>query len=205
VTRLDPATAAYMAGLVWAEALRCPSRLRRARTRRTRPGPRRSDRAAERLVLLAIVAGVWVLPLAWILTDWWQRFDYSLPGGVTGAGSLVFAAGLVVRYRAHRALGSAWSPTVETTGDQVLVRCGIYSRIRHPIYASLVLWAVAQPLLLHNLLAGWGGPVAVATLWLVRVPREERMMLGRFGEEYRQYMARTGRLVPRIKRGVRSS
>jgi protein-S-isoprenylcysteine O-methyltransferase Ste14 len=30
------------------------------------------------------------------------------------------------------------------------------------------------------------------------VPREERMMLDRFGEEYRAYMDRTGRVVPRL-------
>jgi protein-S-isoprenylcysteine O-methyltransferase Ste14 len=56
-------------------------------------------------------------------------------------------------------------------------------------------------LLLQNVIAGWSGAVAVALIWLVRVPREEKLMLERFGAEYEQYMARTGRLVPRC--GVR--
>jgi protein-S-isoprenylcysteine O-methyltransferase Ste14 len=33
-------------------------------------------------------------------------------------------------------------------------------------------------------------------LIVVRIPREERMMLEEFGEEYRIYMKRTGRLLP---------
>ena len=33
-------------------------------------------------------------------------------------------------------------------------------------------------------------------LYLFRVAHEERMMLDRFGAEYRRYMGRTGRLFP---------
>jgi protein-S-isoprenylcysteine O-methyltransferase Ste14 len=86
---------------------------------------------------------------------------------------------------------------VETHDEHRLVTTGIYAHIRHPIYASLALWAVAQPALLQNLVAGWSGAVAVASIWLLRVPREEKMMLNTFGEEYRQYVSRTGRLLPR--------
>jgi len=31
-----------------------------------------------------------------------------------------------------------------------------------------------------------------------RIPREEQMLLEHFGDAYRQYMERTGRLVPRL-------
>jgi protein-S-isoprenylcysteine O-methyltransferase Ste14 len=34
---------------------------------------------------------------------------------------------------------------------------------------------------------------------LIRAPREEQMMVEFFGESYRDYMKRTGRLAPRIK------
>jgi protein-S-isoprenylcysteine O-methyltransferase Ste14 len=34
-------------------------------------------------------------------------------------------------------------------------------------------------------------------LYLIRVPREERMMLEHFGDEYRDYVRRTGRIFPR--------
>ncbi len=53
-------------------------------------------------------------------------------------------------------------------------------------------------LLLQNWVAGWAGLALFAPLYVLRVPREERMMLDRFGEEYRAYMDRTGRVVPRI-------
>ena len=35
-------------------------------------------------------------------------------------------------------------------------------------------------------------------LYVVRAPREERMMCEAFGKDYRDYMRRTGRLFPRF-------
>jgi protein-S-isoprenylcysteine O-methyltransferase Ste14 len=41
---------------------------------------------------------------------------------------------------------------------------------------------------------------ALAVLLItLRIPKEERMMLEQFGEEYRVYMKRTGRLLPHIR------
>jgi protein-S-isoprenylcysteine O-methyltransferase Ste14 len=147
--------------------------------------------------MTAVILGIWALPLAYALTTWLRPFDYSLPAWAVWAGAGIFAFGLSIRLSAQRTLGRQWSATVQTPEAHKLVTTGIYSRIRHPIYASLVLWAAAQPALLQNLVAGWGGAVAVALIWLLRVPNEEKMMLEEFGSEYRDYMARTGRLIPR--------
>jgi protein-S-isoprenylcysteine O-methyltransferase Ste14 len=35
---------------------------------------------------------------------------------------------------------------------------------------------------------------------LIRLPREEEKLIERFGDEYRSYMKRTGRLLPRLER-----
>jgi protein-S-isoprenylcysteine O-methyltransferase Ste14 len=35
---------------------------------------------------------------------------------------------------------------------------------------------------------------------LIRLPKEEEKLIERFGDEYRVYLRRTGRLLPRIKR-----
>jgi protein-S-isoprenylcysteine O-methyltransferase Ste14 len=116
--------------------------------------------------------------------------------GWVGTGLL--AAALWLFWRSHHDLGANWSPSLEIGEQHALVTRGVYRHIRHPMYASQVLWSLAQMLLLPNWVAGWGGLVSFLPLYLSRIPNEERMMLDHFGEAYREYCARTGRILPRL-------
>jgi protein-S-isoprenylcysteine O-methyltransferase Ste14 len=148
-------------------------------------------------VLAAIAIGIWLLPAVYIFTPWLEEFNYSLPLWLVVAGVLVFASSIFIRWKAQAELGRAWSATIELSPHHPLVTTGIYSKVRHPLYASLILWAAGQPALLQNWIAGFAGAVAVALVWLVRVPAEEAMMRESFGEEYVRYSAQTGKLIPR--------
>jgi hypothetical protein len=66
--------------------------------------------------------------------------------------------------------------------------------------AAIWLWNLGQGLLLENWLAGWAVSLAFGAMYLLRVPREEAMMLELFGEPYQRYMGRTGRIIPRLRR-----
>jgi protein-S-isoprenylcysteine O-methyltransferase Ste14 len=74
----------------------------------------------------------------------------------------------------------------------------VYRAIRHPMYAAILLFGLAQGLLLQNWLAGWSAAVTFAVMYIGRVRREEQMMCEFFGQEYRDYMQQTGRLFPRL-------
>jgi protein-S-isoprenylcysteine O-methyltransferase Ste14 len=110
----------------------------------------------------------------------------------------VFLAALWLFFCAHRDLGRNFSSSLKVREGHSLVTTGVYRYVRHPIYASLWLWSVAQALLLPNWLAGSAGFIGFSVLFFGRVAREEQMMLEIFGEDYRAYMARTARIVPGI-------
>jgi protein-S-isoprenylcysteine O-methyltransferase Ste14 len=78
------------------------------------------------------------------------------------------------------------------------VTAGIYRYIRHPMYVAFGLWAIAQAMLLPNWIAGFGALVTGCAFFGLRIPREERMMLQTFGDEYRAYMATTARFIPGV-------
>ena len=46
--------------------------------------------------------------------------------------------------------------------------------------------------------------LAFALLRTLVIPREEQALLAKFGERYRVYISRTGRLVPRVGSGSAS-
>lgn len=50
-------------------------------------------------------------------------------------------------------------------------------------------------MLLQNRIADWASLVMFLPLYLLQVPREEWMMLEQFGEAYRDYSRRTGRVI----------
>lgn len=155
---------------------------------------------SERLVLLSIALGIWVMPLIFIFTDWLRAFDYDLALEVAVFGVILFIAGLWLRFRAQKDLKDNWSPSLLIWDNHQLVTEGIYRWIRHPLYSSLWIWGICQPLLLHNWLAGWAGIMAVAMVYFVRRPREEAMMETHFGDQYRHYRRTTGSIFPKIHR-----
>jgi protein-S-isoprenylcysteine O-methyltransferase Ste14 len=172
------------------------------RARYTRPCRRNKISAKHGTPLDALLVavasiGLAVLPLVYLLTSWLDFADYHLPAWVGWIGAGVFAAALWLLWRSHVDLGLNWSAALEIREEHSLVTGGVYGRIRHPMYAAHWLWAIAQPLLLHNWIAGPALLVSFLPLYLLRVPHEEQMMIDQFGEEYPQYIRGTGRIIPR--------
>ncbi|UCC97857.1 MAG: isoprenylcysteine carboxylmethyltransferase family protein [Phycisphaerales bacterium] len=150
---------------------------------------------------LITLAGVgMVAPLIYLFSSWMDCADYDLPVWMGWTGTVAFAGALVLLWRSHADLGANWSAILQIRPEHSLVTHGIYRYIRHPMYAAHLLWAIAQALLLGNWLAGWAFMVTFVPLYLLRVPREEEMMLEQFGQAYRDYMSRTGRMIPRFWR-----
>lgn len=142
--------------------------------------------------------GCWqILPLVYIFGSALDFANYELPLWAGWMGIGVFAAAILILYKAYSDLGANWSPKLDIMADHQLITEGIYHYIRHPIYAGIWLWALAQPLLIPNWIAGFAMMIAFLPLYLIRMPREEQMMLDHFGDAYRHYMQQTGRLIPK--------
>ena len=162
------------------------------------------ETGVEKLFLFFTFLGMQVIPFIYILSSWINFADYNLPMKLSwilgGAGCIVFVLGIWVLWRSHVDLGRNFAPDLKLREEHELVTYGIFSTIRHPMYAAHWLWALAQALLLQNWIAGSSMLVAFWFLYSNRVTREEFMMCDRFGDEYRDYMGRTGRIFPRLKK-----
>lgn len=151
----------------------------------------------EKILLFLLLLGMFILPLVYSASTWLDFANYSLPSWAGWVGVAMIVGAIFVFWRAHADLGLNWSPSLEIREKHELITRGIYGVIRHPMYASQWLWVIAQPLLLQNWLAGVVNLVIFIPFYFMRVKAEEALMLDSFGEQYREYMKKTGAVLPK--------
>jgi len=149
----------------------------------------------ERFSMFASQLGLGIVPAIWVFTGFPSQFDRAIGPISIAIGLVLFIASLVMFRKTHKALGKMWSHSLDLREDHKLVTTGVYEKVRHPMYTAFWLWAVAPPFLLGNWVAGLAGIVGFGTLYFLRVGREEAMMEAEFGQEYRDYKARTHKVL----------
>jgi protein-S-isoprenylcysteine O-methyltransferase Ste14 len=150
-------------------------------------------RAVEGLFSLLFIA--LVLQVCFLRGSLVRKFAFPAPLWLrwTGLGLGITSVGLFAW--THVTLGRFWSTCLQLRPDHRLITAGPYARIRHPMYSAIVGWMMSL-----GLVAGNWIPLVFAALaalnFILRIQPEEKMMLQQFGDEYRAYMKRTGRLLP---------
>ncbi len=126
----------------------------------------------------------------------WSAFPLS--SGLRWLGVGIALMGFALLQWSHQALGRNWSDEARILEGHQLVTSGPYRWIRHPIYAAFLMIFGSSLLISANWFVGglWIAMTAMHAASRVRI--EEELMLWRFGSQYRSYMRRTGRLLPRI-------
>ncbi len=92
-------------------------------------------------------------------------------------------------------LGTMWSSVPALREHHELHTNGPYRITRHPIYTGIL-----GMLLGSALVTGFGGVLlallVLGGVFLVRIPREEKLLVQTFGEQYTRYQREVPRLVP---------
>ena len=97
----------------------------------------------------------------------------------------------------HKTLGNAYSSTIQTQDASTLITKGLYARVRHPIYSSHTLFSFGMVLVTANLII-LAYLVVGLPFTYKRMFAEEENLIQEFGEEYEEYMKRTGRIFPKL-------
>lgn len=157
----------------------------------------------EKMLLAIVLPAALLLPPLYCFTPLLSFADYHLASPIRWVGVVIMLASLWLFLKSHRDLGQNWSVSLELRKGHQLVSHGVYRWVRHPMYTSIWLWGLAQGMMLANWLAGWAVIPAFAAMYFIRTPREERLMCEEFGDDYREYTRRTGRLFPRLTKAAR--
>ncbi|MBI1214670.1 MAG: isoprenylcysteine carboxylmethyltransferase family protein [Alphaproteobacteria bacterium] len=113
------------------------------------------------------------------------------------AGVAVTALSLAFGVWARLHIGKYWSGTVTLKKEHKIIDTGPYRYVRHPIYTALLTAALGTAMAAARREA-FVAVVLLVAGYIVKLKREEKLMLGEFGTAYADYMKRTKALYPFI-------
>ena len=150
----------------------------------------------EKFLTFLAAVGMMVMPVIYVFTPWLNSFSINLPEWARWSGVVVFGFYLFLFWWVHKTLGKNWSPVLEIRKDHKLITEGPYKYVRHPMYTCMWLGVASFWLIPSNWVVGIVALVTWSILYFIRLPDEEKMMIEEFGDQYKDYMRRTKRIIP---------
>jgi protein-S-isoprenylcysteine O-methyltransferase Ste14 len=116
---------------------------------------------------------------------------------LAGFGFVVMFIGMGFNIQVRRELGKNWVPLSKTTEGQELVTTGIYSKIRHPFYTSILILFLGVSIIAGNFYSLIFTILFIISL-LIRIRKEEEELITKFGDEYIKYKKETSAMFPKF-------
>ena len=161
---------------------------------RSGPRDRREDRGSARVLMIGFPL-VWLL--AWVCLAEFPRASFAR-APIFVAGIVMLIAGLLLRWWSIATLGRLFTIDVAIRAGHRLIESGPYRYVRHPSYSAVLLAYLGIALCLGNAASLLVIMLGSTALLLNRIRVEEMALLAGFGEQYRDYMSRTRRLIPAL-------
>jgi protein-S-isoprenylcysteine O-methyltransferase Ste14 len=148
------------------------------------------------LLCAAVFGAVWALDN--FLLEWTTFLNDVVPVWLrTAVGAVFLVLAAVLGWSGHKAVFG------EVRDPPTVVRSGPFTYLRHPLYFAEVLVYLGFLCM--------GISVAAAVVWIAATAflfglcrYEERLLVERFGDDYRSYMREVPMWIPRIKRAAKT-
>ena len=146
------------------------------------------------------IVGVFIAYILYlVIPPWIPWFPLPFPFFIRWGGIILGFSVIPFLIWTHRTLSHFWSADLEIQDKHRLITAGPYSRIRHPMYTAFILFTLSTVLLAANLFVTIFGLLICIMLYPIS-KQEEQMLINEFGDQYKAYMNRTGRFLPRIRK-----
>lgn len=141
---------------------------------------------------------LWMSPFVYLINPAWMAWSkIGLPEWVRWLGALLGILCSIGIYWLFSSIGSGITPTSATRKQHVLVTSGPYRWVRHPLYTLGSSLFISFGMMADNwFIAALG--LLTFILMAIRTPKEEKNLVDKFGDDYREYMKRTGRFLPKF-------
>ena len=143
-----------------------------------------------------MVGQVPLLALAVVLPPWTRGSDGGFGHPLQWLGLALLGGGVLVIFAGLVTLGRALTPFPHPRNGARLVTRGVFRRVRHPVYAGVLVCAIGWALVWLSI-AGVAYSALLAVFFDRKARREERWLRSRF-PEYAAYARRVRRFIPGI-------
>ena len=163
---------------------------------------REGGKAVATALRLFFLIGGFGGTLVWVFAPYLLPGNVALPTWVHWPAMLLACGGLILLVAVQIALGVHFSGTLHLRDDHPLVQSGPYARVRHPTYTSFLMLFIGLSVLIANVYVA--AVLLGSQVWVLawRLRDEEAQLAERFGDEWAEYRAATGALLPRSGRSA---
>ncbi len=128
-----------------------------------------------------------------------RQYAFPLPPALRWLSLACSLGTLPLLIWVHQTLGEHGRRGLHLHPPHVLIMCGPYRWIRHPMCTLLCVFYLSTALGSANGLM-LGVSLGIAVALCARIPAEERLLAAHFGRAYADYSQQTGCLLPRLRR-----
>jgi len=141
---------------------------------------------------------LWFSPLVYLINPAWMVWSkIGLPEWARWLGVVLGILCVFGIYWLFSSIGSGITPTSGTRKEHKLVTSGPYRWVRHPLYTFGSSMFIAFGMMADNGFFAMLGILAFIGM-AIRTPKEEANLIEKFGDEYREYIKRTGCFFPKL-------
>ncbi|MHA1794357.1 MAG: methyltransferase family protein [Promethearchaeota archaeon] len=146
--------------------------------------------AGRQLIIFGIPSSIILFVVNWL---WFPELKFLIVNEVVNSlvGFLFLIPGILLWITSVREIS-------KFTQSEELVKDGIYSRVRHPLYSAIILLVIPAIIIFMKFILGLVIPLLMILTFNFSIKKEETALVDKYGDEYREYMKKVKKLVPGI-------
>lgn len=148
---------------------------------------------------IQIIWSVYITQLFVVVEAAYLRFPYSVKWDTFTTVSLaIIILGLMLRTWAIYTLGNYFTMHLSIQNEHKIIRSGPYKYMRHPSYLGAFFIYFGTTIFLHAWFSLIVAVILLPVAWLRRIHYEEKLLIEKFGGEYKSYCKSVKRIIPGV-------
>jgi len=121
--------------------------------------------------------------------------------GTEMAHIVAMVIGYAIVFSGATLVADGWRRIHQARREETLMTDGVYARVRHPQYTGLFLIVFGEGIVHWPTIVSVAAFPIIVFAYTMLARKEERQMLKKFGDEYREYQRRVPMFIPRFDSG----